>query len=193
MKIPLPTGITALLNASSRGDEQAGNQLYTLIYGELRQLAAHHLYREREVFTLQPTALVSEAWIRLHEGEQVVWENRLHFFGAAARLMRNVLVDHARRRKRYKRGDRRLHVTLEDARNIPATQDLELEALDDALKDLERFAPRQHRIVELRFFAGLTNEEIAELLSVAPITVKREWRLAKAWLFRQLHKGENHA
>jgi RNA polymerase sigma factor (TIGR02999 family) len=189
MKAPLPTGITALLNASSQGDEQAGQQLYALIYGELRQLAAHHLHRERDVFTLQPTALVNEAWLRLHEGEQMVWQNRVHFFGTAARLMRNALVDYARRRNRFKRGDRRLHVTLEEARHVADTQDLELEALDEALKDLERFAPRQHRIVELRFFAGLTNEEIAELLGVAPITIKREWRLAKAWLFRQLQRG----
>lgn len=190
MNAPLPTGITALLNASSQGDEEADKQLYLLIYGELRQLAAQHLQRERDMLTLQPTALVSEAWLRLLESEPVVWQNRVHFFGAAARLMRNVLVDYARRRKRYKRGDRRLHVTLDEANNIPDTHDLELEALDDALKDLERFAPRQHRIVELRFFAGLTNEEIAELLGVAPVTVKREWRLAKAWLFRQLQRGE---
>lgn len=189
MKSPLPTGITTLLNAYSQGDEHAGNQLYGLIYSELRQLAARHLHRERAALTLQPTALVSEAWILLHKGAPIDWQNRVHFFGVAARLMREVLVDYARRRHRHKRGDRRLHVTLEDARNVPETQDLELEALHDAMQTLEKFAPRQHRIVELRFFGGLTNEEIAELLGVAPITIKREWRVAKAWLFHQLQRG----
>lgn len=189
MKTPLPAGITALLNAYSQGDEQAGNQAYELIYAKLHQLAAHHLRQERDRLTLQPTVLISETWLRLHDGEPVHWQNRGHFFGIAARLMRIVLVDYARRRKRHKRNDRHLRVTLEEANNVPILKDIELDALDDALKGLGRFAPRQLQIVELRYFAGFTNEEVAELLKVSTATIKREWRVAKAWLFHQLQRG----
>jgi len=189
MNTPLPSGITALLNGCSQEDDLTNQQLYEIIYRELRTLAAYYLRHERGVVSLQPTALVSEAWLRLYSGGQIVWQNRLHFFGVAAHLMRTILIDQARRRKARKRGSPQWHVTLEDIRQVASMTNVELIALDDALKALEKFAPRQHQIVELSFFGGLTNEEIATLMGLSSATIKRDWRAARAWLLLELKAG----
>ena len=171
-----------------QGDEAAFAQLLPLIYDELCELAARQMRHERAEHTLQPTALVHEAYIRLLNGQAVAGQNRAHFFGAAARVMREVLVDYARAHRRLKRSVGLTRVTLAEAEKLHAPVAVDLLALDEALDALARFAPRQSRIVELRFFAGLSVKETASLLSLAPITIKREWRAARAWLFRQLNQ-----
>jgi len=160
-----------------------------LVYGELRRLARHYLQRERSDHTLQSTALVHEAYLRLAGGNVPQWQNRAHFFGIAAHLMRQILVEHARGRAAAKRGSGACKLTLEAAVTLPGRSEIDLVALDDALQDLAKLDSRQSRIVELRFFAGLTIEDTSEVLGIAPATVKREWTSARAWLFREVGKS----
>ena len=175
--------VTGLLRRWEEGDKEALEELMPLVYSELRRLAAHYLRIERSGHTLQPTALVHEAYLRLVDQKHVAWQNRAHFFGIAARMMRRVLVDHARRRAAGKRNAATYQIAPEGAE---ADRDLEILALHDALTGLERLDARQARIVELRFFGGLSVEETAEAAGVSTATVKREWRTARAWLRREL-------
>jgi RNA polymerase sigma factor (TIGR02999 family) len=168
------------------GDQQALEKLTPLVYQELKRLAARYLRRERREHTLQSTALVHEAWLRLIDQKQVQWQNRAQFFGIAAEMIRRILIDHARNRQAAKRGDGALKLSLDDALATPHRRDLDLVALDDALRDLAKLDPQQGHLVELRFFAGLSIEESAEVLGVSPATVKREWTTARAWLYREL-------
>ncbi len=185
MEKPSSQEVTAILKEWSAGDREALERLMPLVYGELRRLAASHLRSERGDHTLQPTALVHEAYLRLVGQRSVSWANRAHFFGIAARMMRRVLVDHARRRLAAKRSPGTLYVALgEDAAAPDRTP--ELLALDRALTELERLDPRQARVVELRFFAGLSVEETAEVAGVSTATVKREWRTARAFLRHEI-------
>ena len=181
--------MTRLLVNWSQGDRDALEQLTPMVYGELRRLAARYLRRERPGHTLQSTAVVNEAWLRLIDQHSVRWQNRAHFFGVAAQLIRRILVDHARSRHAAKRGADAAKVSLDEAIGAPAQRDLNLVALDDALEGLARFDPQQARIVELKFFTGLTVEEIAEVVHVSPATVKRDWTAAKAWLYREMSRG----
>jgi RNA polymerase sigma factor (TIGR02999 family) len=181
-----PQAVTQLLVDWGNGDRSALEKLTPLVYQELKQLATRYLRRERREHTLQSTALVHEAWLRLIDQKQVHWQNRAQFFGIAAEMIRRILIDHARNRQAAKRGDGALKLTLDDALAAPDSRDLDLVALDDALQDLAKFDPQQSRLVELRFFAGLSIEESAEVLGVSPATVKREWAAAKAWLYREL-------
>jgi RNA polymerase sigma factor (TIGR02999 family) len=179
--------ITTLLERWGRGDAEAFRGLLPLVYEELRRLAAHHLRRERPGHTLQPTALVHEAFLRLSGLREMQLRNRAHFYGAAAQVMRRVLVDHARRHRAIKRGGGEVvAVELADSVQAPVDLALDFEALDEALDALERIAPEKARVVELRFFGGLSVEETAEYLSLSPATVKRYWSFARAWLFRHL-------
>ncbi|MGH9836489.1 MAG: sigma-70 family RNA polymerase sigma factor [Blastocatellia bacterium] len=183
-----PKEITQLLIAWNQGDQRARDELMPLIYNELRRLARSHLRRERANHTLQPTALVHEAFLRLIDQSQVNWQNRAHFFAAAARLMRQILINHAEARRAAKRGGEAERISLNDVDHFAVEQDLDLIALDEALKNLERIDPPQSRVVELRYFSGLTIEEIAEVMGVSPATVKREWSTARAWLRRELSR-----
>ncbi len=179
--------ITALLKDWSGGDRAALERLMPVVYAELRRLAASHLRAERTDHTLQPTALVHEAYLRLAGQRSVEWANRAHFFGIAARIMRRILVDHARRRRALKRDGAALRLaTLEFESSDRAP---ELIALDAALTSLESLDPQQARVVELRFFGGMTVEETAEATGVSTATVKREWRTARAWLRREIGLG----
>jgi RNA polymerase sigma factor (TIGR02999 family) len=187
---PATHEITQLLVAWKQGDQAALEALSPLINQELHRLAKLYMAGERQGHLLQPTALVNEAWLRLIDWRNVEWQNRAHFFGLAAQLMRRVLVDFARARDREKRGGDALRVSLTEAANVPSERSAELVALDDALQALEKIAPRQARMVELRFFAGLTDEESAEALNVSIGTVRRDWSLAEAWLFRELKRKE---
>jgi len=183
MRPPPPEAITALLQAWSQGDREAGDRLIPLVYRELRRRAVHYFRRERPGHTLQPTALVHEAYVKLI-GYNVPWRNRSHFFGVASNLMRQVLVDHARRRRRAKREG--VRVILDDAIDVSAARGVDVVDLDEALTELSGLDPRQGRIVELRYFGGLTLQETAEALGISPATVKRDWNVAKAWLFRRM-------
>ena len=180
-----PTDITDLLLRWNSGDKSAFDHITTVVYDELRRLASALLTRERAGHTLSATALVHEAYLRLVDQNRVQWQNRAHFFAISARLMRRILVDHARQRGAAKRGGGN-KVALEDAGVLAAQPELDVLALNQALEKLARLDPQQGRIVELRFFGGLTEEEIADILGVAPITVKREWAAAKAWLKQEL-------
>lgn len=177
-------GVTALLKDWSGGDGAALERLMPLVYGELRRLAASYLRVERKDHTLQPTALVHEAYLRLVDQRSVNWQNRAHFFGIAARMMRRILVDHARRRQAAKRDAPAL--MIEVFGGAGGERDPELLALDEALSGLEALDARQAKIVELRFFGGLTVEETAQAEGISPATVKREWRTARAWLAREI-------
>lgn len=183
-----PKEITRLLIAWNRGDTNARDELAPLIYDELRRLARGYLRHERPGHTLQPTALVHEAFLRLIDQSQVNWQNRAHFFGAAARLMRQILINHAEARRAAKRGGAAERVPLDGVDRFAAAPEIDLAALDEALRRLERLDPQQGRIVELRYFGGLTVEEIAEVIGVSPATVKRDWSLARAWLRRELSR-----
>jgi RNA polymerase sigma factor (TIGR02999 family) len=184
-----PHDVTALLAEWSRGNGTALNQLLPLVYAELRRVAARQLRNERADHTLQPTALVHEAYIRLVGQRQVDWDNRAHFFGVAAQVMRRILVDNARRRAANKRGEGVRCVSIDEAKGVAAANEIPILALDQALHGLEKMDSELARIVELRAFGGLTIEEAAHVLSVSPSTVKREWRTAKAWLNRELGAG----
>jgi len=181
--------LTALLGDWSRGDRSALSQLLPLVYDELRRVARRQLRSERDGHTLQATALVHEAYMRLVDQRHVDWHDRAHFFGVAAQVMRRILVDHARRHKAAKRGDGIRCVALEEAQDVEAPNELPILALDHALGRLEQMDAGLARIVELRAFGGLTIEDAAHVLGVSPSTAKRDWRLAKAWLQRELVSG----
>jgi len=178
--------VTQALRELSEGDSDAPAKLMPLVYTELRKLAGGYLQNERADHTLQATALVHEAYIRLVDWRNVSWQNRAHFFALAAQVMRRILVDHAREKKAEKRGGNMTKLSLDEAVGFPQQREVDLIALDDALKDLALLDATQSKIVELRFFGGLTIEETAEALSVSPATIKREWTLAKAWLYKQV-------
>ncbi len=178
--------ITRLLVAWSDGDEAALNQLAPLIHTELHRLAHQYMSRERPGHLLQTSALINEAYIRLIDWKNVRWQNRAHFFGVAAQLMRRILVDFARDRLYLKRGGGAFQVSLSEAASFVVQRDTDFVALDEALKALSEIDPRKVQVVELRFFAGLSVEEVAELLKVSKETVMRDWRLAKVWLLREL-------
>lgn len=181
--------LTQLLVAWSSGENEALEKLVPLVEAELTRLARRYLGRERPGHQLQTTALVNEAYIRLIDWKNVQWQNRAHFFGVSAQLMRRILVDFARQRPRVE-GRSAVHVSLEDALVISGERGEDLVALDDALTELARLDERKSRIVELRFFGGLSVEETAEVLGVSQITVIREWNKAKAWLFRELNQTD---
>jgi RNA polymerase sigma factor (TIGR02999 family) len=178
--------VTALLNRWREGDATALEKLLPLVYDELRRIAARQLRRERPNHTLQPTALVHEVYLRLVDQHRIEWQNRAQFFGVAAQLIRRILVDHARNRRTAKRGGGTLTVTLDDAISEPARRDIDLVKLDDALLSLATKDQQQSRVVELRFFGGLSIDDTAEVLGVSPSTVKRDWAAAKAWLYRDM-------
>ena len=182
--------MTELLAQWRDGDERALDRMLPLVYDELRRLARQRLQRERPGHTLQSTALVHEAYLRMMN-QNVNWQSRAHFFGIAAQMMRRVLVDHARNRDAAKRGAGVRMVTLDAGIAAPEKQDVDIEALDEALANLRKIDPRQEKIVELRFFAGLSIEDTSEVLHLSPATVKREWATAKAWLYRELMPGHN--
>jgi RNA polymerase sigma factor (TIGR02999 family) len=179
--------VTALLLAWSEGDEAARNSLIDVVYDELRCVARRYLRHERDNHSLAPTALVHETYLKLVDQRRVRWQNRAHFFGIAAHLMRRILVDHARSRAAAKRG-RDLHVAFDGVDIETAPLNIDVLALDAALDRLAAVDERRSRLVELRFFAGLTVEETAATLDIAPITVKRDWAYARAWLFRELQR-----
>jgi RNA polymerase sigma factor (TIGR02999 family) len=183
---PNPQQLTRLLMGWSDGNKEALEELMPLVYDELRRLAAAYLRRERPDHTLQSGALVSEAYLRLIDQTRVRWQNRAHFFGVAAQMMRRILVDHARNRVAMKRGAGATVISINDAIVGKDMQNLDLIALDDALTKLAGFDQQQSKIVELRFFGELSIEETAEVLGISPATVKRDWAVAKAWLFRQM-------
>ena len=185
MPAPQSENVTALLQRWSSGDRDALEELTPVIYAELHRIARHYLGREREGHTLQTTALVNEAYLRLIDWKTAKFENRAHFFGIAAHLMRQILVDFARKRPRVK-GDELHRVSLDEAFTVTAGKTADLVALDEALDQLAKFDPRKARIVELKFFGGLTVEETSEVVGLAAVTVMREWSKAKAWLFREL-------
>ena len=182
----MPTDVTQLLLDWNAGDQAALAELMPLVYAELHQIAARQLRRERHDHTLQPTALVHEAWLRLVQTSRLTWQNRAHFLGVAAELMRRVLVDHARRRDAERRGGGETRLALDEALGVAQVRDINLLALDDALTSLGALDPRQSRIVELKYFGGLEIEEIAEVIGISPATVKRDWNMAKSWLRSEL-------
>src|SRR5262245_23627878 len=184
--MPPPADVTALLVDWSRGNRSALNQLLPLVYAELRRIANRQLRKERADHTLQPTALVHEVYLRLIDQRHVDWQNRAHFFGAAAQVMRRILVDHARRHAAGKRGEGVRSVPLDDVTDAAASTDVSILALDHALDRLEAVDESLARIVELRIFGGLTIDEAAHGLKVSPSTAKRDLRTAKAWLKREL-------
>lgn len=185
---PAQDSVTKLLLDWGAGNRAALDALTPLVYDELRRLAGHYLRRERPDHTLQSTALVHEAYMRLIDQRNVRWQNRAQFFGLAAELIRRILVDHARAKQAAKRGGTAVKLTLDEALDASAGRDLDLVRLDDSLKALAEVDAQQGRIVELRYFAGLTIEETAEALDISPATVKRDWVVAKAWLRRQMDK-----
>jgi RNA polymerase sigma factor (TIGR02999 family) len=186
--VPSSHGITQLLVAWNNGDEVALEQLTPLVHAELHRLAKRYMAGERPGHVLQTTALVNEAYLRLIDWKSVQWQNRTHFFGLAAQIMRRILVDFTRAQHREKRGGDALQVALSEAGNIGQEQNPDLVALDDALQALEKLNPRQARVVELRFFAGLSQKETAEVLKVSVGTVRRDWSIAEAWLYRELSR-----
>jgi RNA polymerase sigma factor (TIGR02999 family) len=179
--------VTQLLVNWSRGDQAALEQLMPLVYGELRRLAAAYLRRERSNHTLQSTALVNEAFLRMVQQHEVQWRNRAHFYGIAAQMIRRILVDYARSQHAEKRGSGAVKLELDEAMAVAQTApDVDLLLLNDALDRLAQLDERQSRVVELRFFAGLSIEETAEVLHLSPASIKREWHTARAWLFREM-------
>ena len=184
-----PGDVTQLLTQWRAGDRAALDRLMPLVYNELRVIAARYLRKERSGHTLQSTALVNEAYMRLVDSRGD-WQNRAHFFAAAARIIRRLLVDHARTRLASKRGGANLKLSLDEALAVPNNRDFHLVSVDDALTSLSRIDEQQGNIVELRFFGGLTIEETAEVLQISPSTVKRDWILAKSWILRELSNTE---
>jgi RNA polymerase sigma factor (TIGR02999 family) len=170
-------------------DKESLDKLMPVVYDELRRQAARYLRREQAGHTLQTTALIHEAYMRLVDQRNVQWQNRAHFFGIAAQMMRRILVDHARTKKRAKRGGSDIKISLDDATVAVIGQDLDVIAVDEALTRLAQIDEQQSRVVELRFFSGLTVEETAEVMGISPATVKRDWSMAKAWLHRELSGG----
>ncbi|HEY0408471.1 MAG TPA: sigma-70 family RNA polymerase sigma factor [Pyrinomonadaceae bacterium] len=190
MTPPHTQEVTQLLVKLSDGDRTALDELLPLVYGELRRLADRYLRRERSDHTLQATALVNEAYLRLVD-QNVPWQNRAHFFGVAAEMMRRILVDHARSHQAQKRGSGGVKLSLDEAINMSDERATDLISLDEALTALAAFDPQKSRIVELRFFAGLSIEETAKVLGVGTATVIRQWRMAKAWLYHEVSKDSN--
>lgn len=185
----VPEGeVSTLLRAWSDGDQSALDKLAPIVYDELRRLARHYLSRERSGHSLQATALVNEAYLRLVDYKRMRWENRAHFFAASAQLMRRILVDHARRHN-LKRGGGVQHIALEDTAAVGGGRAENLVVLDDAMQALARIDPRKAHVVELRFFGGLNVEETAEVLKVSTVTVMRDWNTARAWLYREMGGG----
>lgn len=191
MVVPSPKEVTRLLVDWGNGDQAALDELIPLVHDELRRLARSYMRRESQSHTLQTSALVNEAYLRLVNQKSVQWQNRAHFFGVAAQLMRRILVDHARSRSRAKRGGGAQMVSLSEQAVI-SKEVVEVIALDEALNNLAELDPRKSQIVEMKFFGGLTNEEVAEVLKVTSRTVEREWRKAKAWLHRAISTGETN-
>ena len=188
MRKPAAGEVTRLLQEWSAGDRTALDRLTPLVYHELRRLAAHYLRGERPGHTLPSTALVHEAWLRLSDESGVQWQGRAHFFGIAARLIRQILVDHARRRQTAKRDPGGPLLSLDEALDVPGQDRVDLVRLDEALQALAKRDELQSRIIELRFFAGLSIEETGEVVGISPATVKREWAMARAWLYRELSR-----
>ena len=178
--------VTVFLKAWSDGDRAAADSLLQLVYKEMRKLAASYLQKQRPDHTLQPTALVHEAYLKLIDTSEINWQDRAHFFAVAAQTMRNILVDHARKVNADKRGGDARKIQLDEAVGLSKKQDVDLIDLDGCLTKLAQQDEKQSRIIELRFFGGLTIEETAEVLKISPATVKREWAMARAWLFRQM-------
>lgn len=193
MESPTPSEVTRLLKDWGNGDSTALDQLMPIVYDELRAIAARYLRRERQDHTLQPTALVNEAYLRLIDQKQVEWQNRAHFMGVAAKMMRRILVDHARTHNRVKRGSGAQRVSLDEAVAVAEERTADLIELDRALDELEAFDERKCRVVEMRYFGGLSVEETAEVLNVSLITVARDWKLAKAWLYTRIEDSGEHA
>ena len=183
---PATHKVTKLLKDWGAGDKTALDRLMPLVHDELRRLARRHMRREKPGHLLQTSALVNEAYLRLVDASQVDWQNRAHFYGIAARLMRQILVDDARRRHRDKWGGSAIQVPLDEAAGLPQVQAANLVALDDALRALAEIDPRQSEIIELRFFGGMSIEETAEVLGVSPGTVARDWTFARAWLRKEM-------
>lgn len=184
-----PSGeITRLLTEVTNGNAEAVDELMPLVYSEMRRIARRHLSRERRDHTLQPTALVHEAYLKLVEQRGISWQNRAHFFAIAAQIMRRILIDYARIHGAQKRGGLAVKLSLDAVDAIQKEQYPQLIVLDEALSRLEDYDPRQGRIVELRFFGGLTEEEISEVIGISVRTVKRDWKVARAWLYREMTK-----
>jgi len=183
------TDVTQVLQAAGRGDKSAMSDLFPLVYEELRKIAAARMARESPGHTLQPTALVHEAWLRLIKAEDQTWQNRAHFFGAAAEAMRRILVDHARRKAGLKRGGGQQRLNIEDLDLAEATPDEKILLINDALEELERVNSERARVVVLKFFAGMTNVEVAETLQVSKSTVDRHWECARTWLVQKIQRG----
>jgi RNA polymerase sigma factor (TIGR02999 family) len=190
LSTPSPEEVAQLLIAGSNGSQDALAQLFPLVYEELRRLAHRYMNRERPGHTLQTTAVVHEAYLRLIDQNHVQWQNRAHFFAIAAQMMRRILITHAQSRGYAKRSGGALKVSLDEAAILSQERAGELLALDEALKSLTDLDPRRSQVVELRFFGGLSNEEIAEVLKISPNTVTRDWNVAKAWLYRELSKEQ---
>lgn len=187
-----PKEITQLLLAWRNGDDAALERLIPLVYDELYRVARRYMNREQSDHTLQATALVNEVYLRLIDAQNVEWQNRVHFFGISARLMRQILVDFARQRQQQKRGGEIQQVSLDEALTVSNQPNSDLVALDDALNELAKLNQRQCQVVEMRFFGGLSEEEIAEVLQISPRTVRNDWSFAKVWLLRQLNRRESH-
>jgi RNA polymerase sigma factor (TIGR02999 family) len=187
---PMAADVTELLIDWSRGDKGALDRLMPLVYEELRQVARRQFQLESPGHTLQSTAVVHEVYLRLVDQDRVQWRNRAQFFAVAAQLIRRILVDHARQRHAGKRGGMAQRLSLEESIQTPVRQDVDLVALDDALQVLSDLDPQQAKVIELRFFAGLTIDETSEALGISPVTVHRDWVTAKAWLFDQLNRSD---
>ena len=183
-----PADVTQILKDWSGGDATAPEKLMPLVYEELRRLARNYIARERADHTLQATALVHEAYLRMVDEKRVSWQNRAHFYGIAARLMRRILVDHARAHNAAKRGGLEQKLSLDEARDLPTKNAVEIIALDGALENFARTYPRKSEVVELKFFGGLDTKEISEVLQVSEKTVLRDWSFAKLWLCRELNE-----
>ncbi len=188
---PSPSNVTQMLHDWSDGDQEVLDKLIPIVYEELRRQAARYLRRERPGHTLQTTALIHEAYLRLIDQKDVQWQNRAHFYAISAQLMRRILVDHARSRQAAKRGGSGIKLPLEEAMIASEGREVDLVALDEALERLAKIDPQQSRVVELKFFSGLSVEETAEVLAVSPRTVKRDWNVAKAWLRREISEGRS--
>ena len=186
--MPATQNVTAMLRDWTNGDQEALDKLIPVVYDELRRQAARYLREERPGHTLQTTALIHEAYLRLINQHNVEWKDRAHFYAIAARLMRQILVDHARKRQAAKRGGSDIKVPLEEEMVISPERNMDLVALDEALTRLAGIDPQQSRIVEMRYFSGLSTEETAEVMGVSSRTVKRDWNVAKAWLRQEISK-----
>ncbi len=189
MTSPAQKDVTQLLLAWSSGDQAALDQLIPLVYAELHRIAKRFMGREQADHTLQTSALINEAYLRLIEVKNAHWQNRAHFYAVSAQIMRHILVDLARARQKLKRGGQAQQVSLDEALTVTQARSTDFVALDDALTTLSRLDPRQSKVVELRFFGGLTEDEIAEVLGVSPRTVRSDWSMAKVWLLRALSKS----